>query len=59
MLTKVDIAKQTGLSRVAVSNILNGSQKNPKIQTLEKIANVLNCSVDRLRENIKKTTQSR
>lgn len=50
------IAKETGLSRQAISKILNGKQKNPKIQTLEKIANTLNCSVDDLLKDIKKTT---
>lgn len=48
MLTKVEIANKTGLSRVAITNILNGKQKNPKIQTLEKIAEVLDCSVNEL-----------
>lgn len=48
------VARQTGLSRVAVTNILNGKQKNPKIQTLEKIAEVMECSVDELRSKIRK-----
>ena len=54
LLNKVEIARQTGLSRVAVTNILNGKQKNPKIQTLEKIAEVMECSVDELRSKIRK-----
>ena len=54
VLTKVEIARESGISRVAVTNILNGKQKNPKIQTLEKIAGVLNCSVDELRNKIRK-----
>lgn len=45
---KSDIARKTGLSRVAISNILNKKQKNPKIETLKKIAEVLDCSVDEL-----------
>ena len=56
MLTKVEIARESGISRVAVTNILNGKQKNPKIQTLEKIAGVLNCSVDELRNKIRKVS---
>lgn len=49
------IAEKTGLSRQAVTNILNGKQKNPKVQTLEKIAEVLNCSVDELRNRTKRS----
>lgn len=56
VLTKVEIARESGISRVAVTNILNGKQKNPKIQTLEKIAGVLNCSVDELRNKIRKVS---
>lgn len=48
MLTKVEIARKTGLSRVTVSNILNGKQKNANIETLDKIAKVLNCTVNDL-----------
>lgn len=47
------IAKITGLSRPTVSAILNGKQKNPRIETLEKIASVYKCSIDELRKKIK------
>lgn len=45
---KSDLARKTGLSRVTISNILNRKQKNPKSDTLKKIAQVLNCTVDDL-----------
>ena len=45
---KSEIARETGLSRVTISNILNGKQKNPKSDTLKKIAQKLNCTVDDL-----------
>ncbi len=45
---KSEIARKTGLSRVSVSNILNHKEKNPKLETLKKIAMALNCSVDDL-----------
>ena len=50
------IAEKTGLSRQAVTNFLNGKQRNPKMQTLEKIAEVLDCSVDELMNKIKKSS---
>lgn len=48
-----ELAKKTKLSRQAISNILNGRQKNPKLQTLEKIAGAIGCSLDELSEEIK------
>ena len=45
---KSDLARKTGLSRVTISNILNRKQKNPKSDTLKKIAQALNCTVDDL-----------
>ena len=50
---KSEIARETGLSRVTISNILNGKQKNPKSDTLKKIAQKLNCTVDDLINLIK------
>ena len=50
---KSEIARNTGLSRVAVSNVLNGKEKNPKLETLEKISRVLNCTIDELKSKIK------
>lgn len=48
MYNKSEIAQKTGLSRATVSNILNKKQANPKIESLIKIANVLDCSVEDL-----------
>ena len=50
------LARATKLSRPTITSILKGKQKNPKIQTLEKIAEVLNCSVDELMNKIKKSS---
>lgn len=45
-LSKTELAKQTGLSRIVISQILNGKQKNPRYQTLKKIATALDCSIE-------------
>ena len=45
---KSEIARKTGLSRVAISNILNKKQTNPKLETLKRIADAVNCSVEEL-----------
>ena len=50
---KSEIARKTGLSRVAVTNILNGKQKNPKLDTLERLAETMDCSIDELKTKIK------
>ena len=50
---KSAIARKTGLSRVAVTNILNGKQKNPKLDTLERLAETMDCSIDELKTKIK------
>ena len=52
-----ELARKTNLSRQAITNILNGKQKNPKIQTLEKIANAIGCSIGELNEEIKKNSE--
>lgn len=51
---KTEIAQKTGLSRQAISRILNGKQKNPKLQTLEKIAEAMKIDFEELRLEIKK-----
>lgn len=51
-----DLARKTGLSRVTITNILNGKQKNPKSETLKKIAQVLNCTVDDLIKDNKESS---
>ena len=48
-----EICRATGLSKVTVSEILNNRQKNPKLETLERIAECLGCSIDELRNKIK------
>lgn len=45
--TSAWLANQVGLSKVAVSNILTG-KSDPSVDTLVKIAKVLNVSVDEL-----------
>lgn len=51
---KSEIARKTGLTRQTVVKIFNGVQKNPKLETLQKIAKTLNCTVDDLLASIKK-----
>lgn len=41
LYNKSEIARKTGLSRQAISKVLNFKQENPRIQTLKKIAEVL------------------
>lgn len=45
---KSELSRKTGISRVAISNILNKKQKNPRIDTLKKIAEALNCKIEDL-----------
>ncbi len=45
---KSELARKTGLSRVAISRILNHKQKNPKLSTLQKLAKALDCTIDEL-----------
>lgn len=49
---KSQIAKNTGLSRATVSKIFN-HQTNSKVETLEKIAKELDCSIADLRAKLK------
>lgn len=49
---KSQIAKNTGLSRATISKIFN-QKTNSKVETLEKIALELNCSIDELRTKLK------
>lgn len=51
---KTDLAKITGLSRATISKIFNSKRLNPKIETMEKIALALDCSIEDLRKKIKK-----
>lgn len=57
-INKSEIAKKTGISRVSISQIFNGSRKNPSIETLNKIAITLDCSLDELLESLKKEMSS-
>lgn len=56
VINRSEIAVKTGLSRVSISAIFNGKQ-NPSLKTLKKIAEVLECSIDELLEQIKKDTE--
>lgn len=53
---KSELAKKTGISRQSIINILSGKQKNPRIQTLEKIAEILGIDVITLRNKINDCT---
>lgn len=56
VINRSEIAVKTGLSRASISAIFNGKQ-NPSLKTLKKIAEVLECSIDELLEQIKKDTE--
>lgn len=55
---KTEIARNTGLARQTVVKVLSGKQKNPKLETLQKIAKSLDCSVDSLLTQIKNEMRS-
>lgn len=57
VINRSEIAVKTGLSRASISAIFNGKRKNPSFQTLKKIADALECSIDELLEQIKKDTE--
>lgn len=46
--TVADVHRATGLSKATVTNIFYERAKNPEIQTLLKIADYLNVSIDEL-----------
>ena len=46
--TNKRIADETGISLVTIDNIFSGKNKNPTVNYLQKIANVLECSMDDL-----------
>lgn len=46
--SKLRLARETGLSARCIEHIEYGKAKNPQITTLEKIAKVLNISIDDL-----------
>lgn len=46
--SKLRLARETGLSARCIEHIEYGKAKNPRMFTLEKIANVLEVSVDSL-----------
>lgn len=48
VVNKSDIARKSGVSRQQVVNILNKKVKNPKILTLQKIAQAIGCKVEEL-----------
>ena len=45
-LTAKVIAQKTGIPKSTVEKIFGGFNKNPTIENLQKIANVLDCSID-------------
>lgn len=47
-LNPFSLAKQAGMSRTAVYDILSGKSRHPRHDTLEKICTVLNCSLSEL-----------
>ena len=53
---KTELAKITGISRQSIIKILSGQEKNPKIQTLEKIAEILEIDIITLRNKINNST---
>jgi len=42
------LAKEANLAQSTLSDILSGKNKNPNLDTLEKIANALNIYIDKL-----------
>ncbi len=44
--TSREIAEKTGIPKSTVEKIFGGFNKNPTIDNLQKIANVLECSID-------------
>jgi transcriptional regulator with XRE-family HTH domain len=47
-IERKDLIERSGVSKSQMSRIINGSQKNPQIETLVAIATALNCSLDQL-----------
>lgn len=50
-MTKYRVAKNAGLSQTTFLDVVNGKNTNPKINTLNKIANGLGISVSELIKN--------
>ena len=46
-LTQAEVATRAKISQPSYSNIENG-KKNPKLTTIQSIANALNCTIDEL-----------
>lgn len=44
--TAAEIAKRTGLPKSTIDKIFGGFNKNPTLDSLEKIAQVLDCGID-------------
>ena len=45
-MTAYRLAKESGVSRGQLSDLINGKKPNPSINTVIKIAKVLGCKVD-------------
>lgn len=54
-LGPIELEKRAGLTRGAATNIIHGRSKNPTLETISSIANVLNCTIDELLEDPEKT----
>lgn len=48
-----ELAHRAGINRKYLSNLVCGSRGTPRIDTLQKIAQVLGCTVDELLEPVK------
>ncbi len=44
--TNLKISQLTGIPISNIDKIFSGANKNPTLETLQKIANILNCSID-------------
>ena len=50
-LSIYELAKRTGVHENTIRNIKTGKSQNPSFQTINRIANVLNVSLDYFRED--------
>ncbi|MFL0194247.1 helix-turn-helix domain-containing protein [Clostridium sp. WILCCON 0269] len=55
-LTSEQLSKESGVPLGTLNKILNGTTKDPKLETLKALARVLDCSLDDFDDNPKKKT---
>jgi transcriptional regulator with XRE-family HTH domain len=53
-LTSEQLSKESGVPLGTLNKILNGTTKDPKLETLKALARVLNCSLDDFDDSPKK-----